>query len=196
MIGLVRLQADLALQKNRQNLGRRYVEVFRSKKLDYYAAVASHLAETGGAGSQQGYEGNHAEGGYGQGQQMGGYGAGMADRAGGNSSGGSSGSGGARTFPGQLLSAVLKMRGLPFITTKDDIIGFFTDPSIAPLVHDNIHIVTGSDGRATGTAFVEFTSPDEARRAMNKDRQSLGTRYVELFPSSREEATRAATSGR
>jgi hypothetical protein len=41
-------QADLALQKNRQNLGRRYLEVFRAKKRDYYAAVAGLVAEGGG----------------------------------------------------------------------------------------------------------------------------------------------------
>jgi heterogeneous nuclear ribonucleoprotein F/H len=31
---------DFALQKNRQSMGRRYIEVFRSKKQDYYTAVA------------------------------------------------------------------------------------------------------------------------------------------------------------
>jgi heterogeneous nuclear ribonucleoprotein F/H len=30
------MQMDFALQKNRQSMGRRYIEVFRSKKQDYY----------------------------------------------------------------------------------------------------------------------------------------------------------------
>ena len=94
---------------------------------------------------------------------------------------------------------MLKMRGLPFSSTKDDIAGFFDDPNlsgVAPLSHDAIHIVTSLDGRPSGVAFVEFASAEEAKAAMIRDRQSMGTRYVELFPSSREEATRAATGGR
>jgi len=95
---------------------------------------------------------------------------------------------------------VLKLRGLPFSATKEDIVTFFADRSLdfplAPLTHDSIHIVQGADGRATGTAFVEFLNPDDAKRAMVKDRQVLGTRYIELFMSSREEATRAANGGR
>jgi len=63
-------------------------------------------------------------------------------------------------------------------------------------VHDSIHIVTSLDGRPSGVAFVEFQSPEEAKIAMARDRQTMGARYVELFASSREEATRAATSGR
>jgi heterogeneous nuclear ribonucleoprotein F/H len=95
-------------------------------------------------------------------------------------------------------TGVLKLRGLPFSATKDDIITFFDDKSlgVSPLVHDSIHIVLSVDGRPSGVAFVEFVSAEDAKTAMIKDRSSMGTRYVELFPSSREEATRAATSGR
>jgi heterogeneous nuclear ribonucleoprotein F/H len=64
------------------------------------------------------------------------------------------------------------------------------------LTHDSIHIVTSLDGRPSGMAFVEFASAEDAKAAMVRDRQTMGSRYVELFPSSREEATRAATSGR
>ena len=56
-------------------------------------------------------------------------------------------------------------------------------------------MVQGPDGRATGTAFVEFASSDDSGRAMSKHRQMLGSRYVEIFPSSRDEATKAATGG-
>jgi heterogeneous nuclear ribonucleoprotein F/H len=41
-----------------------------------------------------------------------------------------------------------------------------------------------------------YTSAEDSAAAMTKDRHSMGSRYVELFPSSREEATRAATAGR
>ena len=39
------MQMDFALQKNRGPMGRRYIEVFRSKKQDYYHAVAQAVAE-------------------------------------------------------------------------------------------------------------------------------------------------------
>jgi heterogeneous nuclear ribonucleoprotein F/H len=50
-----------------------------------------------------------------------------------------------------------------------------------------VHIVL-EGGRPTGVAYVEFASPQDAALALTKDKQMLGPRYVELFPSSREEA--------
>ena len=58
-----------------------------------------------------------------------------------------------------------------------------------------IHIVINYDGRPAGVAFVEFGTPNEAAESMVKDRAMMGSRYVELFASSREEATRTATGG-
>ncbi|EEH58249.1 uncharacterized protein MICPUCDRAFT_16657 [Micromonas pusilla CCMP1545] len=154
---------EVALQKNRGPMGRRYIEVFRSKKQDYYHAVSIAVNEPD----------------YGNGN--GGQGGGYYDNG-----------------PLAEHTGVLKLRGLPFSATKDDIITFFDDKSlgVSPLVHDSIHIVLSVDGRPSGVAFVEFVSAEDAKTAMIKDRSSMGTRYVELFPSSREEATRAATSGR
>ncbi|KAF9611115.1 hypothetical protein IFM89_027015 [Coptis chinensis] len=34
------LQVDFALQRNKQNMGRRYIEVFRTKRQEYYRAIA------------------------------------------------------------------------------------------------------------------------------------------------------------
>ena len=181
------MQMDFALQKNRGPMGRRYIEVFRSKKQDYYHAVANSVNEPAPptdfyGGGVDGMQGAAAVAGFG----VGGappvpHGAPVAAR-----------------LP-QEHTGVLKMRGLPFSATKDDIITFYDDPALsvtAPLTHDSIHIVTSLDGRPSGMAFVEFASAEDAKAAMVRDRQTMGSRYVELFPSSREEATRAATSGR
>lgn len=43
------LQVDFALQKNRQNMGRRYVEVFRSKRQEYYKAIANEVLDAHGS---------------------------------------------------------------------------------------------------------------------------------------------------
>ena len=49
-----------------------------------------------------------------------------------------------------------------------------------------------SDGRATGEAYVEFTSPDESYKAMmDMHRKIMGNRYIELFVSFKEEHARA-----
>lgn len=41
----------------------------------------------------------------------------------------------------------------------------------------------GSDGRVTGEAYVIFTSEEEANRARSRDKQSMGHRYIEVFPA-------------
>lgn len=37
------------------------------------------------------------------------------------------------------------------------------------------------DGRATGDAFVLFDTEEEAAKALKKDRESMGNRYIVLF---------------
>nr|AFK41709.1 unknown [Lotus japonicus] len=88
---------------------------------------------------------------------------------------------------------ILKMRGLPFAVTKSQIVDFFKDYK---LIEDRVHIACRPDGKATGEAYVEFVSPDEAKRAMSKDKMMIGSRYVELFPSTPDEARRAESRSR
>lgn len=157
------MQVDFALQRNRQNMGRRYIEVFRCKKQDYYHAVAAEVNEPKAPIDDGGPAPN--------------------------------------AFAGKPPpekddvehTGVLRLRGLPFSVSKRDIIEFFIDYGV---VDENIHIICQSDGRATGEAFVEFNGPSESKAAMNKDKMTIGNRYVELFPSSREEATRTAAKSR
>ncbi|GAB5035286.1 heterogeneous nuclear [Nannochloropsis oceanica] len=86
-------------------------------------------------------------------------------------------------------SEILKMRGLPFTSTKLDVQVFFEDFNVQL---DNIHVVLRADGRMTGEAFVSFASAMEARSAQKaKDRSTLGSRYVELFRTTPEELARS-----
>lgn len=158
------IQVEFALQRDRQNMGRRYVEVFRCKKQDYYNAVATEVN----------YEGNYE-----------------ADYH---------GSPPPPSRPkkqndkDQLeYTEILKMRGLPFSVKKSEIVEFFKDYK---LKEDRIHIACRPDGKATGEAYVEFASTEEAKGAMNKDKMTIGTRYVELFPSTPDEARRAESRSR
>uniref|UniRef100_A0A915EDY9 RRM domain-containing protein n=1 Tax=Ditylenchus dipsaci TaxID=166011 RepID=A0A915EDY9_9BILA len=70
------------------------------------------------------------------------------------------------------------IRGLPFRVTGKEIEDFF-----APLVCVNIQVGTLGDGRSSGDGIVEFQTPQDANQALAKDRQNIGSRYVELFLS-------------
>ena len=52
---------------------------------------------------------------------------------------------------------------------------------------DGVMIVRLPDGRATGDALVLFDSARDLDRALEKNRQSIGARYVELYRSSLKE---------
>nr|TKS16191.1 heterogeneous nuclear ribonucleoprotein F-like [Populus alba] len=153
------LQVDFALQKNRQNMGRRYVEVFRSKRQDYYKAIANEVSESRGSPRRNISRAKS----YDEGKDL-------AEHTG-----------------------VLRLRGLPFSAGKDDIMEFFKD---FVLSEDSIHITMNSEGRPTGEAFVEFANAEDSKAAMAKDRMTLGSRYIELFPSSIEELDEAVSRGR
>jgi len=89
----------------------------------------------------------------------------------------------------------LRMRGLPFNTTKAEISEFFKQ--YHP-IEDSITLTYRSDGRATGEGYVGFNSPDDAQQAMLLHKSTLGSRYIELFISNKEEHSRALarSSGR
>ncbi|KAH6797029.1 RNA-binding family protein [Perilla frutescens var. hirtella] len=157
------MQAELALQKDRQNMGRRYVEVFRCKKQEYYNAIAAEVSE--GAYGSIDHRGSSP----------------VARR---------------KRSPDKDkmdYTEILKLRGLPYSVKKTDILKFFGDFDIT---EDKIQIACRPDGKVTGEAFVEFSSPEQARKAMCKDKMLIGSRYVELFPSAPDEARHAASRSR
>lgn len=82
----------------------------------------------------------------------------------------------------------LRMRGLPFSTTKDDIYKFFNGYNP---VQESIVLTYRNDGQATGEAYIGFGGPEDSKRAMELHRRSLGSRYIELFISNKDEQSRA-----
>lgn len=83
---------------------------------------------------------------------------------------------------------VVRLRGLPYDATKDDIVNFFGNEF--DIVEDGILLPIGSDGRSSGQAFVQFTNSADAAKALTKNRQNIGWRYIEVFESSMEDAFR------
>merc|ERR1719373_238874 len=74
-------------------------------------------------------------------------------------------------YGGNQEMKYIKMRGLPFHCTEHEITQFFQEVGAQPV---RIH-------RNQGVAFVEFATEADAGRAMTKDRQNIGQRYIELF---------------
>ncbi|KAF0934519.1 hypothetical protein E2562_025615 [Oryza meyeriana var. granulata] len=158
------MQAEFALHRNRQNMGRRYVEVFRCKKQEYYSAIAAEVNQGGFFDSEY----RHSP---------------PPPRP----------KKPAEDKSSMEYTEVLKLRGLPYSATTEDIIKFFVEYE---LTEENVHIAYRPDGKATGEAYVEFPTAEVAKTAMCKDKMTIGTRYVELFPSTPEEASRAKSRAR
>ena len=83
---------------------------------------------------------------------------------------------------------VVRIRGLPYDATKEDVAKFFGDDF--GIVEDGILLPLAIDGRASGQAYVQFTNEKDAQRALKKNREYMGHRYVEVFESSMEDAFR------
>ncbi len=81
----------------------------------------------------------------------------------------------------------IRLRGLPFNTTTEDIMSFFKEYN--PKV-DSALVTYRFDGRATGEGYVAFDNIDDAKSAMTLHRRNLGSRYVELFISNKDEYKR------
>eukprot|EP00887_Chlorella_sp_A99_P001584 scaffold8.g1584.t1 len=162
---------DVALRKNRAYMGSRYIEVFEAGRQEYYKACAAAV----------GYDGPSAR----AGSPEGGRSRSRSPLPG-------RGEIGPTGPPEHNGTNILKLRGLPYSATAHDVVAFFEDPSLGiPAVDaDKVILPVGPDGRASGLAFVEFDTPESAAMALRKDRQTMGSRYVECFPSTPEERQR------
>uniref|UniRef100_A0A674PB97 Heteroous nuclear ribonucleoprotein H3 n=1 Tax=Takifugu rubripes TaxID=31033 RepID=A0A674PB97_TAKRU len=78
----------------------------------------------------------------------------------------------------------LRLRGLPFGCSKEEIVQFFSGLRIVP---NGITLPVDYQGRSTGEAFVQFASKEIAEKALGKHKERIGHRYIEIFKSSRNE---------
>ncbi|XP_055518283.1 heterogeneous nuclear ribonucleoprotein H3-like isoform X1 [Leucoraja erinacea] len=78
----------------------------------------------------------------------------------------------------------VRLRGLPFGCSKEEILQFFTGLEIVP---NGITLPVDYQGRSTGEAFVQFASKEIAEKALGKHKERIGHRYIEIFRSSRGE---------
>ncbi|XP_023221970.1 RNA-binding protein fusilli-like isoform X1 [Centruroides sculpturatus] len=96
----------------------------------------------------------------------------------------------AQTFLSRGGQVIVRMRGLPYDCTPQQVIEFFATGDIVCQVMDSeegVLFVRKPDGRATGDAFVLFETEEMAGKALQKHRQVIGSRYIELFRSTTAE---------
>lgn len=79
---------------------------------------------------------------------------------------------------------VVRLRGLPFTCTEAEIVHFFSGLDV---MENGITFITNYRGRNTGEAYVQFSSQEAVDEALRRDREEIGNRYIEVFPSSRDE---------
>ncbi|XP_006627257.2 G-rich sequence factor 1 [Lepisosteus oculatus] len=79
-----------------------------------------------------------------------------------------------------VKDGIVKLRGLPYTCTENDIIHFFSGLDI---IQNGVTLVKDFRGRSTGDAYVEFASQEMADQALQRDREIIGNRYIEVFPS-------------
>ncbi|XP_059525401.1 G-rich sequence factor 1 isoform X2 [Myotis daubentonii] len=78
---------------------------------------------------------------------------------------------------------VVRLRGLPYSCNEKDIIDFFAGLNIV----DITFVMDYRGRRKTGEAYVQFEEPEMASQALLKHREEIGNRYIEIFPSRRNE---------
>jgi len=96
----------------------------------------------------------------------------------------------AQEFLGRGGQVIIRMRGLPYDCTAKQVIEFFNTGDDPCEVLDEDHgvlFVKKPDGRATGDAFVLFKEEGEGEKALQKHKEIIGSRYIELFRSTTAE---------
>uniref|UniRef100_A0A672SH52 Epithelial splicing regulatory protein 1 n=1 Tax=Sinocyclocheilus grahami TaxID=75366 RepID=A0A672SH52_SINGR len=82
---------------------------------------------------------------------------------------------------------IVRMRGLPFTATIEQVLQFFSPACPVTDDSEGILFVRFPDGRPTGDAFVLFSCEEHAQNALKKHKDILGKRYIELFKSTAAE---------
>ena len=74
----------------------------------------------------------------------------------------------------------VKLRGIPYETTPGEVLEFLGDCKVKG-GEGGIHVLQAPDNRPKGEALVELETNQDMVSALNKDRQHMGNRYVEVM---------------
>ncbi|XP_071553653.1 heterogeneous nuclear ribonucleoprotein H isoform X2 [Temnothorax nylanderi] len=208
--------AERALQKHKEKIGHRYIEIFRSSLSEVRASIGPKMrgGPMGGFnqrpapytrgdrfGGMNRFSNNGRgsrnrdfdNGPWGSGNNYGSRGGNMGMRGSMDMKGGGGGNyrgGNNDSWGGNSGVYSIHMRGLPFKATEQDIADFFR-----PIEPVNVRIILENGGRPSGEADVEFATHEEALKAMCKDKSHMSHRYIELFMNSTGGSSSMSLSG-
>ena len=83
-----------------------------------------------------------------------------------------------------LRGHVVRLRGLPFNSTAQDVLTFFEGVETVGGEGGVVFTCT-PDGRPTGEAYVALAGPEAQAAALGRHKEKIGARYIEIFESSR-----------
>ena len=81
---------------------------------------------------------------------------------------------------------LVKLRGIPYETTPGEVLEFLGDTNVKGGA-DGVHVLQAPDNRPKGEALVELETHQDMVNALNKDRQHMGNRYVEVMFVNKEQ---------
>ncbi|GAU89108.1 hypothetical protein RvY_01699 [Ramazzottius varieornatus] len=94
----------------------------------------------------------------------------------------------AEAFLHKPADVIVRMRGLPYEATASQICQFFADGGVEVVDgEDGVLFVKSRNDRSTGDAFVLFRTEEDGQKALDKNKQRIGSRYIELFRSTTSE---------
>ena len=73
---------------------------------------------------------------------------------------------------------VVRCRGLPWSTTVDEIVNFFTGVEFKE-GKESCHLTLTREGRPSGEAYIEVASQEDLDKALEMDKKHMGKRYIE-----------------
>ncbi|KAM3922764.1 RNA-binding protein 12 isoform 1-T2 [Leptodactylus fuscus] len=71
------------------------------------------------------------------------------------------------------------LKGLPYEAENKHVIDFFKKLDI---IEDSIYIAYGPNGKATGEGFLEFRNENDYKTALNRHKQYMGNRFIQVHP--------------
>lgn len=94
--------------------------------------------------------------------------------------------------PVRAQGGVVRLRGLPYVAADSDVRAFLSGLDVLP---NGVLLTKHADGRPTGEAFVEFASEECVAAALGRNKERMGSRYIEVFRATKEDMKMAIQRG-
>ncbi|XP_077208025.1 RNA-binding protein 12B [Paroedura picta] len=72
------------------------------------------------------------------------------------------------------------IRGMPYSASEDDVVNFFSGLQVEGML-----LLKNKDGRPSGNGVVKFATSSDAVKSLERDREYMGHRFIEVRPSNK-----------